>query len=810
MLRKLKIALFFFFLLLNFSFNISAQGRYKSPMNFLIKGRVVANKSKLPLRGCSILVRDLDSTSYRETITDSLGFFSLELSKRSQFILEISSIGYSLLSTPLSIDTSKAKPFDVGVFELQEIDNLLEEVVVSGNKNIMQNQMGKIAINVHHKIFASSSTAFDLVQKIPGIIYSNDKLFINGNVVPDITINGRRTTISIDELKTIPYESIEKIEVINNPTARFEGDRKAIINIILKKRAQEESYKVTVFSEYSRNKYNTISMGSDLEVVKKKYSVNLSAGYLNVPSFVEMYNKRKYSENGATRDLEINSFIKNKPIFYYYNGQIEYAIDTSNTFNLSYRGVTSKVNQYPNGRSDLFIDGQKLSKSISTIGNSLVNSSNSTITFEYQHLFKNPKTKISLEGNYGIYNLNQDQKTTNFDLNRPGQNDGVLSDAESKVKLGNFNIDFETTFFSGGLLQIGAKYNDSYTKNTLYKDSIKNDLIIKDAGSFDDFRYREKVYASYVDLFYPFELFNLSAGLRTEFTRATGKSFSEEDFVNSFNNFLPNIQLFKKFNNNNTLTISYSKKITRPSYQDLNPFVFIIDTYTQVSGNPRLGPSDYSNYRIDYSINKVNIGVGYRDQQKLITQVPLYDPLINVITYSFQNIDVKRNFSLDIAFPIKVTKWWEIQNSSTILYDDYSTNLDGSNIRRHRFNFRNNVVNMFTLFKSWQLNAVFFYSSPSVYNVYTVRPMSAFDVGINKKFANGRGNLKINFNDIFRGRKNELTVNYFNMNNTLHQTNSSRNVSVRVSYSFGGEKSSTSKIIKKRDNESNRIKNSLN
>lgn len=536
--RLIRLLTLFIALLEFTSITLKAQG------NLILTGSVVDNSNNTPVELATVkLISTEDPNNIKSLQTDSAGKFIIKGLKKGKYSINVSYLGYKMLDKAGIELTGATTVYNIGVLRLLPNLNQLGEVQVKAEKQLVSNKPGKMEINAQSKIFASSNTAFDVLQKAPGVALLNGSFKINGNVEPDILLNGRRTPLSMEELKSIPYDNIEKIEIISNPNSSYEGDRKAIINIVLKNKVKETGYNTSLYTEYARNKYNQFNFGGDFSFKQKKYTITASAGRIWTPAFTDITGNRYYEQDGQNYLLNTKSFIKNKPTLLYYNAGLEYYIDTANTFGVYYRGTNTKITQEPNSASKTFLgntaDDSQLVSLINTTGLTKTDATNSTYTVNYEHIF-NKGTKFSLESNLGRYDLTQNQNTISSNVNTPTNTSGIINDAKSTIDLFNINADFSTALSKAVTLQIGGKFNNSTTKDGLVSDSVKNNAVIDAARQTNNFKYDEKIYAYYFNLDYDFGFATLEVGTRVEDTRSVGTAvIASQSFTKNYTNVLP-------------------------------------------------------------------------------------------------------------------------------------------------------------------------------------------------------------------------------------------------------------------------------
>lgn len=338
-------------------------------------------------------------------------------------------------------------------------------------------------------------------------------------------------------------------------------------------------------------------------------------------------------------------------------------------------------------------------------------------------------------------------------------------------------------------MELGFKVSDVKTDNDLEAQKLDGSDYINDVSRTNRFIYTEKINAGYVNLSRSFKKLSVQLGLRAENTISNGNLITTNQIVDrNYLDFFPSLFLNENLSDNHTLGFSYSRRIDRPSYDNLNPFVYYLDQYTYGQGNPFLKPQYTQSFELNYAFKKTyNVSVSYSHTRDVMTEVLL---TVGKASYSTQlNLQSQNSYNVNINAPFTFTKWWSGNVNLNGFYLGFkSDSLLGGNYSKGRVAFEVKALQNFTIGKGFKAELSSNYQSSLIYGLFLVKPQYSNDVGISKSFANKKANLKFSVSDIFNTRRNDVTSKYENVNIDIHQKGETRIALLTFTYNFGNSK----------------------
>ena len=626
-------------------------------------------------------------------LTSKAGDFSLEnLPIMGNFRLKISAIGYKEIDQKVAFemkmgqggDMSQALAGidkDLGNIKLEGDSKVLETVTVTGSKPLVTTSIDRKVFNVEKNITSAGGTAVDVMRNVPSLNVDIDGNVTLRNNAPQIYVDGRPTTLTLEQ---IPADAIASVEVITNPSAKFDasGGTAGILNIVLKKN-RKAGYNGNLRAGIDqRGKYN---LGGDINIRQNKINVFASG----------MYNQRKSISTGTTDRLTlINTpntqlFQDDKNIsagyFAFMRGGVDYFIDNRNTLTLS--GVYVNGRFTPESNSDILVDTLYTTGKTSSFSNRLSNS-----TFEFKNRgaalgFKHNFTKAGKEWTADA-NFNKSQNESSNDLittnyNQPG---GTLVRDFRQLIAGAGNNQFFTMqtdyvdpLTANSKLELGARVQMRKLESVNDISIVSGGTPIKVPQLSSKYKNSDNVYAGYVTFSNKIKNFGYQLGLRAESSEYNGEvntvTLSGKDTMINYNNnfpisLFPSIFLSQKLKNNQELQMNVSRRINRPNFFQLFPFTDYSDTLNLSRGNPNLVPEFTYSSEISYTktygtSNSFLASVYFKYTDKLITRYQVAEPSpINVADSVLINTYINANSSyvggLELINRHTIKSWWDI------------------------------------------------------------------------------------------------------------------------------------------------------
>lgn len=755
----------------------------------IIKGRAVQEGTSHGVAFATVtLFSSADSSFVKGDITDSTGHFELPIAASGAYILEVSSIEYKkVYRGPLVLD-APGTSLDLSEIAMVSDQKLLNEVVVKGEKPAFERQFDKTVINVSsNSLFKTSINATDVLKRSPGVrVSSAGGITLRNNITPVVLIDGKPVPMSSEELanylNSLAQDQIESIEIIENPSVRYDGEYKGVVNIKLK-RDKNLGWTGNVSAYGLRNSFNSGGAGVTANYKAKKISFFGTYWYNRNRQMYKNWGTQ-FVDNDERQLKSLLSVPKDNQAHSYQIGT-EYALAAKHTVGLLYKGFNNTADNPNTTLTRLVNTGSENElSSVLTKNFQHPENDNRSVNASYRGEFKK-KQQLSIDASYADYNSGQNQDISDYTEN---QLTGRLrSIADSRIKIKSGQIDY-TLPVAKGRIEVGSKIAQTYSYNNLKFDTLsQGGTWVGDARRSNEFKYHEDILAGYIS--YTTSLgdkFNIQAGLRAENTKTNGSSASDNKAIErEYLKMLPNAKLGYQINDNSLLSLAYSRRIQRPSFYYLNPFRWYVSPFMYTEGNPFLLPTIVNTANISYSLNDMNTSLNYRKDMDIVSQIPYLDPATNITLYTRENTGNSENFSWDITYPVSITKWWKMQNYLSVYYvkQDVPYVQTVHKVRQAAFSFEGS--NVLSLAKDFTFELSYYYNGKSKVFIYDVGSSYQINFAIQKSFFHGNLNAQLVVDDIFFTGNPKVSSNLENFKSRIYQTYDNRSAKLQVTYKFG-------------------------
>ncbi|MFH6943672.1 TonB-dependent receptor domain-containing protein [Flavobacterium sp. FlaQc-50] len=654
--------------------------------------------------------------------------------------------------------------------------NALEEIVITKKKVLYTQKSDRLVFNVENSIISEGGTALDVLSRAPGVVVSQDgDLSIRGQQGVAVMINGKLTQLSQKELanylKSTASSNIKQIEVITNPSSKYDATGKAgIINIVLKK-PNSSGLKGTAFTSYARGRKNRTNSGFNLNYNKDKWGVYGNYSY----TFRGEEERKKFNQLQYTDETRQTVSSKN------YQTSVTDEPLTSNNFKIGTQYeispktnlevyVDAKIGRYQNiadGRNTLFNAMNQLQFDAATYNDSKEKWNDYTYAFSGVHKFDTEGKTMSFDFEYETskFRSNQFQSAKNIDPASMVEIDDRRGFIPSQLRVFTGKVDFVNPLKEKQSIEWGFKGSVKNNDNPSIYEYSQNNEWITDLKSTNHFEYKEQIYAAYVNYKYQLEKLNIQGGIRTEYTAINilQKTMNEEhkdDYLKWF----PSLSLKYEFTENHAMHASYSKRINRPSQFDLNPFRFYDDSFNYSQGNPNLIPEITHAAEIGYAWKSAFMATVYFNKTKdVFTEVYVYNPADNTTVTSQINVDKSYNYGVNITNTAEIYKWWSVNTLLNVFENKFMGKVVNTEKIDPIVTLNMNVQNSFTITETWKAEANAQYQSKSNLGIYERDNFFDFSIGISKQVLANKGSIKLNVTDIFN-------TNNFYINSVIRQT----------------------------------------
>lgn len=767
---------------------------------YSIKGRVVDFDTRKPVEFASVVLISLpDSTIKSSALTDSKGDYSFKNVTEGTYVVKAQIVGY----TPNQSDQFKSTP-NTNVTDLAiTASAAIKEVTVTGKKPYIEKKADRTVLNIESSATASGESAYEVLRKAPNVnIDKDDNININGKKGVTIMINDRPTHLSgadlANYLKSVQGAEIEKVEIINNPPARYEAAGNTGIINIRTKRNFKPGLNGSVNGGMTYNGKVSGFGGINLNVRNGKTNVyaSFNPGTYGNKSTNKL--NRRIGSNGNPLILDQNNIGNSRYNVNSFKAGVDYDINKKNTIGLMVSGFGNNSTRNMEGATYFFKDKPLADSSLFSSNPTDGNFKNMSYNLNYKSVLDTSGQMLNADFDFARFNNNSDafNNTEYYNSNEAQSRDQKLmkrdpkllkSESPSEITIKSAKIDYILPLSKTIKMETGAKVSTVKTDNNLKYYTRNSNELTPDPSRSNHFVYDEDNLAEYLSLSFDKDNTSIKGGLRVEHTWSKGNSITTSKVVKrSYTDLFPTFFVQQKLNEKNSIGLSYNRRIDRPKYDQLNPFVFYVDEYTSRVGNPFLNPEYSQNLSVNYSWNNmVFTEVTYTHTDDIVVEILNQDDVTNAITQTPENLTSLNSFTFTSSLNVSPVKWWRSSNNISAYYNSYKKTDSNQDETNSKLSTYINSSNSIILPKGFTFEVMGWYQSPLAYGMFQVKEQYSVNLGIQKAFLSGKARVKLSVDDIFDTMRSRVTSKYGNLNfNAYHKWNSQK-VGISFSYRFG-------------------------
>ncbi len=799
------------------SFGASAlTAKNELPKNGSVAGTVVDSKTNEPIPYATVVVKDMDGKTITGGITDELGVFEIKKIPEGKRIVEIQFIGYQTFKKEINLVSGNLKQ-NLGSIKLVEEAASLEEVTVVAETSTITQKVDRKVINVGKDLTSAGTTASELLNNVPSVSVDSQtgNVSLRGNENVRVLVDGKPTNISAAQLlQQIPSTSIKSVELITNPSAKYNPEgMSGIINIVLHKNANQ-GFNGSVNSGATAGHYVRYNTSTNMNYKTGKVNFFGNYGY----NGGDNYNFGFVQREGV--NFQDFTFVNGRDAHLLKLGADLY-LDEKNTLS-----IYTTQNWFENtGNGDVLITDE-IANELTSDATNFQNIENHTQTYNlnYTHDFKKEGHNIEFETTYTHSDapenaLNTDAmlapddlgfRTLNFFNNIENERNNVL-----------VNLDYTNPLSKTSKLELGLEYRFNNTENLnetnqerLIFDALTSKAINTEAIGDSSFEYERNIYSAYANYNQKFGKLNVQVGARLEQFEIEGNFAQEgqpnERVTDEIFTVYPSAFLTYNPSEKNQYQLSYSRRVDRPSIQQVNPIREWSTPLVTSIGNAELLPQFTNSVELNYTRKikggSITFGTFYRKINDVISRITFQDPADvserqQILT--FTNFDDTDAYGVELSSNFKIVKWWNV-NASMDFYSQKQlgvvdlSNPNASTVEVTNEVFNARISNSFRASKNLRFQLFAMYRGPQEDIQWQVGEMWMINAGANLNVLKGKGTITFRVNDIFEGMKFQFdSVNPFVQDGRFQWE--SRTSYVGFNYRFGGGKN-RAKRRRNRDN----------
>ncbi|MGK6352649.1 TonB-dependent receptor domain-containing protein [Parapedobacter sp. DT-150] len=764
-----------------------------------ITGKIVDEQQK-PLDLATVkLLAATDSALVKSVFPDEQGNFTFAGLGQGRYVVTAVLMGYEDASTAVAITQTGAQ--NLGTLVLKKANTVLAEVAVTApQRPLVERKPDMLVVNVENSTLAAGNTAMDILERSPGVtVDKDDNISLMGKQGVTVMIDGKQTYLSADQLanllRSTDGNTIKSIELITNPSSKYDASGTAgMINIVLKKnRMTGTNGTLTLGTGYGRgHKANT-----SLNINHKVGRINLfgNYSYLNNAGSQDIGIIRSVTDNaGSVTHFDQLTEFNRKNRNHSYRAGLDYNTSDRNVLGIQLSGYATGDDNDNNGST---LIGSSMASPDSTLATRSIfdgRYSSFAVNLNNQFTIDSNGRKLAADVDVSRFsNENQANYDNTFYLPSGGVKGNPLlsrSVMPTIIDIRVAKVDYTHPFGKDNKVEAGVKYSNVTADNDMKFENQIDGTWQNDAGRTNHFVYEEQVAAAYLNYNTQLGKWGIQAGLRSEYTRSDGNSVTLANRVQrDYIDFFPSIFLNYKISDKHQTGLSYSKRINRPNYGNLNPFTYFLDQYTYEQGNPYLGPEYTHAFEFSYTLmEKYHLTAGYSRTNDVIAESMQQDDASKATWVTNDNLAKQDVWFANLNLPIKLAKWWDTNTNLNGFYMGFEGQLGPDYLKQGQYALQVRNNHTFNITPTFSAESSVNYQSPLVYSIYRISTQWSIDAGLSKSFYNKKASLKLSVSDVFNTRTQDVRTNYANLNVVVNQKRETRVARLTFTYNFGNLK----------------------
>jgi len=760
----------------------------------VVKGRIIDQNNRPVEFATAALLNAKTKIPVKGSESNSAGEFVIDKVTPGEYVLSVTLVGYNKFETEKFASRDKVVEKNV---MLHEATQQLKEAVVVAKRKFIEQQADKMVINPEASITTASDNVFDILKKTPGVtVDNNNNISLKGKDGVKVLIDDKPTYVSADQLvsllKGMQGKDIDRIEIIENPSSRYDAEGNSGIINIKTKHEKRTGINGSFFTGLSYSSNLSENTGFNLNVNLGKLNVYGNYSFYEWRGWNDMYATRRFvtgTNTGAFEQLASHET-------YHGNG---HNFKVGADYYLTKKQVISVMMRSSHGfNHNNGLNTTAFQNSSHQVDSTLMTDSknnnywhNYTYNANYKWDIDTTGRYLSIDADYALFNSGSTSDQTGQYFNGAGKNMNINSHISGNQpgSIHIFTVKSDYVHPLNKMFSLEAGVKTSFVNNNSQADFVVVDptAMVWNTGlkPHDQFIYKENINAAYANAHGKFGKTSVQLGLRLENTNSKGDSQSMNRIdTKHYTDLFPSLFVQQALNDNNQFGFSYSYRIGRPSYRILNPFMWMLDQYTYNQGNPFLRPQFTHSLGLNYTYkSKFITSIGYNSTHDLFTQVLKQNDETKVMFQTNENLGKSIDLNGSQTMQLDLTKWWHINATATVMHKKVTTDTNVFSL----WSYTGNMTQSFSLPYDIGLELSGRYRSKQLWGNFTGYEQYSMDFGVQKALFNKKGTLKLSLNDVFNTNKGGGYAKYSNVDLMVHNRWDSRELNVSFTYRFGSE-----------------------
>lgn len=728
-----------------------------------ISGSIKNSKSESVVGATVTLTKFKNNQILKAAFSDAEGKFEFDKIKADSCKINVSFVGFAPYSSELII--FKNQDLELPTIILTENTNVLNEVKVTAQKAFVVQKIDRTVVNPEALISNAGVTSLEVLEKAPGVtVDMNGNISLRGKSGVVVFIDDKPTYLAAADLanylRSLPSSSIESIEIMTNPPAKYDAAGNAgVINIKLKKNIAK-GFNGGVNLAYGQGRFmrTNNSFNFNYRFNKINFFSNLSINQNN--SYQDLTITRNYF---TETNLPLSSFVQNSYITPQNRSNnlklgVDFYATQKTTLGVVLSGFITKLDRMTKNLAEIGNERNEITGLVDADNPLNLLFKNGSVNLNMTHKLNNKGREISVNFDNILYDSDVSQLLTNRILTPQKvqiSQSNLESELPSNIKIRAGKIDFVNPITKGGRIEAGAKVSFVNTSNIADFFDVLDGRRTPNYEFSNNFQYEENINATYANYSRDYKKTSIQAGLRLENTNIVGNQLGnivvkDSSFKRNYTNLFPTFYLQYRVDSarKHILGISLGRRIDRPNYKDMNPFTYPMDRFTYYGGNPFLQPTFSYNAELSHT---------YKNFLTTTLQYSRADNVISETNEQRGNIYYSRpgNFAKQVSYGVSVNgafqikKWWMLQLYTAVMNNSFTSPVYTEFLDDSRWYLVAVPTNQFTINKKWSAELAGSYQTKILSGQFIVYPIGSVRAGVSTKIMNDKGSLKLNVSDVF-------------------------------------------------------------
>ncbi|MBF9142291.1 TonB-dependent receptor domain-containing protein [Hymenobacter properus] len=744
----------------------------------------------------AVLLEATNAAIVTGATADADGKFALPAPARGAYMLKLNMLGYAPLQTAAFEVSGPGFSKDFGRLVLQPEAQQLQEVQVRAVRPTISKDADKLVVTVAGSALAGGSTALDVLTRAPGVSVDQDgNLQLNGKAGVQVLIDGKRTYLTGKELQNLlqsmSADNLRDLEISTSGSAKDDAAGSAgVINLTLKKNTAA-GLSGSAYAGYQYSTLHGYTAGTDLSYRQGRWSTTLGLDLARRTRFRSMAMHREFRGETGSSTFDQSGREEGRRDVPALRLGTDYALNTRHSLGASLSLMQRSAHD-SFGTTSLLRDGSAgHDLAIGAQNHTDGRFANTTANLHYAGRPDTLGTTLSADLDFARLGSSSTSSFRNdYDsLGRPGLAYTTQLSSQNPVTYSIYaaKLDFSKPLGHQTKLELGAKASHVASDNEVRFYTGPDAAAPLDATRSNHFLYRETVYAAYASLAMPLgKTWQLQGGLRAEQTLTNGHSLTlAQTTGRNYLNLFPTLSVQQQVSANYQVGYSYSRRLDRPRYESLNPFIFYLDPYTWIKGNPGLKPQYTNSFEISQTLKQqYNLVLGYATTQDYMAEVPEQHAADKTTVFQQQNVQSFRSLSATLLAPVRVAASWQMSNNATVAYQRFELPLNGLALRNEQLLVQLQSTHTVQLPRGLRLEANCGYQGPMAYGLYHLQANWWVDAGLKRAFWHDKLDASLSATDLFRTRRIRGAANLSGNVNAFDQYTGTQSLRLTLRYRF--------------------------